>query len=37
MNKNIFNELVEERSSEFKNLGKKLIMIILFISRKMKK
>ena len=36
MNKKTFNELVEERSSEFKDLEKKLILIIWFISTKLK-
>ena len=36
MNKKTFNELVEERSPEFKDLEKKLILIIWFISTKLK-
>ena len=35
--KKIFHELVEERSSEFRNLEKKLILIIWFVSTKLKK
>ena len=36
MNKKTFNELVEERSPEFKDLEKNLILIIWFISTKLK-
>ena len=36
MNKKTFNELVEERSPEFKDLEKILILIIWFISTKLK-
>ena len=36
MNKKTFNELVEERSPEFKDLEKNLILIISFISTKLK-
>ena len=36
MNKKTFNELVEERSPEFKDLEKTLILIIWFISTKLK-
>ena len=36
MNKKTFNDLVEERSPEFKDLEKKLILIIWFISTKLK-
>ena len=34
--KKIFNELVEEKSFEFQNLKKKLILIIWYIGTKLK-